>query len=131
MLRNRSLEFHCAWVSVKLETARSAWTRDIVPGTVLRLPVAHGEGAYFADRETLARLEEHDQVVFRYCNEHGGQSDEANFNGSANGIAGIMNERGNVLGLMPHPERAVEPLLGGDDGVTVLRSALNVVSAAV
>jgi phosphoribosylformylglycinamidine synthase I len=131
MLRNRHLEFHCSWVNVRLETTRGAWSSDIVPGSVLRLPVAHGEGAYFADERTLERIEEYDQVVFRYCDEHGRDSDGANFNGSAHAIAGIMNEQGNVLGLMPHPERAVEPLLGGGDGLRILRSALASVGAPV
>jgi phosphoribosylformylglycinamidine synthase I len=131
MLRNKSLLFHCDWVTVKIETARSIWTQGIEPGSVLRLPVAHGEGAYFADAETLERLEEHDHVVFRYCDERGNSNDAANFNGSSNGIAGIINERGNVLGLMPHPERAVEAVLGGDDGLAILRSAFASVNAAV
>lgn len=131
MLRNRSLQFHCAWVNVRLETARSVWTRGIEHGSVLRLPVAHGEGAYFADDETLERLEEHDQVIFRYCEPDGHIGEMANFNGSAHGIAGILNERGNVLGLMPHPERAVEAMLGGDDGALILRAALDAVAAAV
>lgn len=131
MLRNRSLEFHCAWVHVRLETTRSVWTHAVRPGKVLNLPVAHGEGAYYADEKTIERLEEHDQVVFRYCDADGITGDAANFNGSAAGIAGIVNVRGNVLGLMPHPERAVEGLLGGDDGVFILRSALDAVSAPV
>lgn len=130
LLRNRSLEFHCAWVDVRVETNRTAWTREITPGTVLHLPVAHGEGAYFADDETLDRMEANGQIVFRYCGPDGSDSDESNFNGSARAIAGVSNERGNVVGLMPHPERACDPLLGGTDGLLVLRSALAALSVA-
>lgn len=131
MLRNRSLEFHCAWIHVRVETTKTAWTNGLPAGAVLRLPVAHGEGAYFADDATLDQMEANGQVVFRYCDEGGAVGDAQNFNGAARSIAGITNERGNVVGLMPHPERAADPILGGTDGIAILRSALNAVSAAV
>lgn len=129
--RNRSLQFHCSWVTVRVESNNNAWTQTIDPGTVLRLPVAHGEGAYFADDTSLARLEANGQVVFRYCDETGGDTDTANFNGSSHSIAGISNVRGNVVGLMPHPERASDPLLGYTDGLLILRSALASLSVGV
>jgi len=131
LLRNKSLQFHCEWVGVRVETNRTAWTSGIVSGSLLRLPVAHGEGAYFADDETLDRVEANGQVVFRYCDPKGKSNALANFNGSARGIAGISNERGNVVGLMPHPERACDSLLGGVDGVRVFESALVALSVAV
>jgi phosphoribosylformylglycinamidine synthase len=98
---------------------------------VLQLPVAHGEGAFYADAGTLARLEESDQIVFRYCDHEGSGSDFANFNGSVDAIAGVCNEAGNVVGLMPHPERACDPLVGGGDGLAVFQSALAAVAASV
>lgn len=131
LLRNETLQFHCEWIHVRVETDRTVWTKEIEPGTVLRLPVAHGEGAYFADAGTLDRLEANGQVVFRYCTPEGEVLPGANFNGSERSIAGICNERGNVVGLMPHPERACERDLGGDDGLKILRSVLASVSAAV
>jgi phosphoribosylformylglycinamidine synthase I len=131
LLRNQSLQFHCAWVNVRVESVRTAWSHDLAPGSVLHLPVAHGAGAFFADDETLDRLESNGQIVFRYCEPTGGDSESSNFNGSARSIAGISNERGNVVGLMPHPERACDPLLGDVDGLPVLRSALSALSVAV
>jgi phosphoribosylformylglycinamidine synthase I len=131
LLRNKNLQFHCDWVNVRVETDRTMWTSKLPPQSVLRLPVAHGEGAFYADEATLDRLEENDQVVFRYCDVQGITTSDTNFNGSARGIAGISNEGGNVVGLMPHPERACDPLLGGTDGLEVLRSALSVLSVAV
>ena len=131
LLRNQNLEFHCDWVDVRVETDRTMWTCNLTPSSVLRLPVAHGEGAYYADEATLDRLEQNGQVVFRYCDAEGLATSDANFNGSARGIAGISNERGNVVGLMPHPERACDLLLGGQDGFFLLRSALTALSLAV
>jgi phosphoribosylformylglycinamidine synthase len=93
---------------------------------VLRLPIAHGDGRYYAADGTLERLEENRQVVFRYTDEHGVVTPETNVNGSANHIAGVSNEAGNVVGLMPHPERAYDLLIGGDDGLKVLSSVLAV-----
>ncbi len=124
LLRNASLRFHCFWTHVRIESDRTAWTAGISEGTVLRLPVAHGEGAYFADPETIARLEANGQIVARYSSADGTVSHETNRNGSVGSIAGIANERGNVVGLMPHPERASNPLVGGGDGLRLLRAVL-------
>lgn len=115
LARNIGLHFVCERRYVRVE-AEGPFSRACRPGEVLALPVAHGEGRFVADAEVLARLEGEGRVVFRYCNPEGEVSDAANPNGSTNHIAGILNARGNVCGLMPHPERAVEPLLGGSDG---------------
>lgn len=131
LLRNASLQFHCRWVDIRVESARTAWTHEVTPGEVLHLPVAHGDGAYFADDETLDRLEQNGQIVFRYCEPDGEVTADANFNGSARSIAGICNERGNVVGMMPHPERAADPLLGAVDGLKILRSALEYLNVEV
>lgn len=131
LLRNQSLEFHCRWVHVRVESSRTAWTHEVAPGDILQLPVAHGDGAYFADEETLDRLEHNDQIVFRYVGPDGRPDAASNFNGSARGIAGICNERGNVVGMMPHPERAVDPLIGGADGLRILSSALEYLHVSV
>ena len=124
LLPNGSLQFRSLWVHARVERSDTPWTSKIDDGTVLRLPVAHGEGRYFADPETLARLEENGQVVFRYTDASGNRVPEANPNGSVNEIAGICNEQRNVVGLMPHPERAFDALIGGDDGLKVLTSVL-------
>lgn len=124
LLRNASLEFTCTWVYVRVENAQTVWTRGLDPGTVLHLPIAHGEGRYYADEETLRRLETEGRVVFRYVDAAGQVTPQANPNGSLNNIAGVCNERGNVVGLMPHPERAFDRLVGGDDGLRVLSAVL-------
>jgi phosphoribosylformylglycinamidine synthase subunit PurQ / glutaminase len=123
LARNAGLTFLCRPVALRLERPDTPFTRAY-RATTLTLPIAHGEGSYHADGETLARLEGEGRVVFRYVNESGEAHPEANPNGSANGIAGIVNEGGNVLGMMPHPERAVEPLLGGADGRPLFASLL-------
>ena len=126
LLRNANLEFRCQWQHVRVERADTPFSAGLAPGRVLRLPVAHGEGRFFASPEELARLEAAGQIVFRYCDAVGKVTAEANHNGSLGAIAGICNERRNVVGLMPHPERAVEALLGGDDGLRLFESALAV-----
>ena len=131
LLRNASLHFHCFWTHVRIETDRTPWTAGIAEGTVLRLPVAHGEGAYFADAATLADIEANGQVVARYSSPEGTVSPETNRNGSVGSIAGVANERGNVVGLMPHPERAANDLVGGSDGLRLLRAVLVGMSAPV
>lgn len=128
---NRTLRFHCHWTHLRVEQSRTAWTQLLDEGALLRLPVAHGEGAYYADDETLARLEGEGRVAFRYCGANGDQTDAANPNGSVNNIAGVANEAGNVLGLMPHPERASNPLIGGEDGKRLLASVLGAMHVAV
>ncbi len=131
LLRNESLRFHCRWVDIRVETTRTAWTHEVTHGEVLKLPVAHGEGAYFADEETLDKLEANDQIVFRYCEPGGTVTPDANFNGSLRSIAGVCNERGNVVGMMPHPERASDPMLGTTDGLKILSSALEYLNVGV
>ncbi len=122
--RNQSLQYRCQWVHIRVENAHTPFTNACQPGQVLSMPISHGEGCYYADQETLALLESTGRVVFRYCTPQGQVTMEANPNGSLNNIAGITNERGNVLGMMPHPERACEPLLGGEDGLLIWRSLL-------
>ncbi len=124
LMRNDSLQYRCQWVHIRAENTASAWTAACRPGQVLRIPISHGEGRYFADEATLAALEAAGRVAFRYCTAEGEVTAEANPNGSLRNIAGIVNERGNVLGMMPHPERAVERLLGGEDGLYIWRSVL-------
>jgi len=122
LLRNRSLRFVCRPVNIRVERSETLFTNQCSEWQILSIPVAHGEGNYYADDETLARIEANNQVVFRYCDADGTISDSANPNGSARNIAGIINEQGNVLGMMPHPERHVESSLGNTDGLFVLRS---------
>jgi phosphoribosylformylglycinamidine synthase len=124
LLRNNSLSFSCQWVHVRVETDRSAFTAGIDPGSVLHVPIAHGEGRYFVDPDTLQRMQERDQIVFRYCDRSGSDRESANPNGSVNSIAGVCNVAGNVVGLMPHPERAYDAILGGTDGLKVLGAVL-------
>ncbi|HEX3724345.1 MAG TPA: phosphoribosylformylglycinamidine synthase subunit PurQ, partial [Nitrolancea sp.] len=126
LLPNGSLQFRSQWVTVRVERSDTPWTSRIDDGAVLKLPIAHGGGRYFADPETLSRLEENGQVIFRYTDSNGNLDPDANPNGSANAIAGICNERRNVVGLMPHPERAFDSLIGSDDGLQVLNSVLGV-----
>lgn len=122
LTRNEHLEFRCQWVHLRTETTDTAFTHLAAPREVLQIPISHGEGNYQADPATIARLEGEERVMFRYCSSAGEVIDAANPNGSINNIAGIVNERGNVLGMMPHPERAVESLLGSDDGAVIFRS---------
>ena len=122
LMRNRSVEFRCAPANLRVETTATPFTSELAVGQVLRVPVSHGEGNYFADPETLRQLEDTGRVVFRYVDEQGLVTDAANPNGSLNNIAGIVNEAGNVLGMMPHPERASDPLLGSSDGLEIFRS---------
>ena len=116
LVRNRSLSFICEWVRIRVETPRTAFTASCRQGEILRIPIKHGEGFYVADEATLKMLEDNGQVVFRYVNEVGEATEAANPNGALHNIAGVTNARGNVVGLMPHPEHAVESLLGGEDG---------------
>ena len=125
LLRNASCEFRCEWVHLRVEQSDSAFTLDCRPGQVLRIPISHGEGNFFADAATLESLERAGRVVFRYCAPDGRVTAAANPNGSLGNIAGISNARGNVIGMMPHPERACEALLGSEDGLAVFRSAIH------
>jgi phosphoribosylformylglycinamidine synthase subunit PurQ / glutaminase len=122
LVRNRSLKFQGERVWVRVDNADTAFTQRYVPGQVLHWHIAHGQGNYVADPDTLDELEAARRVVFRYVDESGVATDESNPNGSLNNIAGIINDQGNVLGLMPHPERSVEPLLGSADGLALFES---------
>ncbi len=122
MLRNRSLKFQCEQVHVKVEQTDTPFTLSCRHGQVLRIPIAHGEGNYYAEPETVELLERNRQVIFRYVTPAGEVTPEANVNGSLNSIAGICNETRNVVGLMPHPERACEAAVGSADGLVVLES---------
>lgn len=124
LMRNASLQFRCRWVHIRVERTETPWTVEIPHGTVLRLPIAHGDGRYVVDAEMLPQLEANRQIVFRYCTSAGALSTETNPNGATAHIAGVCNEAGNVVGLMPHPERGTELLTGGDDGLRILRSVL-------
>ena len=130
LLRNRDLKFHCEHVCVRVEQTDTPFTASATRGQVLRLPIAHGEGNYFADPETIAALESAGRVIFRYCDSSGQPGDAANPNGSVNSIAGICSENRNVVGLMPHPERACESPLGSKDGLVLFESVLHTLSTA-
>jgi len=131
LLRNESLQFRCQDVHLRVENVDTPFTRLCRPAQVLRIPISHGEGRYYADEATLDQLEANGRVVFRYCTADGEVPLEANPNGSLRNIAGIVNERGNVLGMMPHPERASESLMGGSDGLLLWRCVIEAGVAAV
>jgi phosphoribosylformylglycinamidine synthase len=128
LLRNRSVKFQCEQVHVRVEQTDTPFTIGARRGQVLKLPIAHGEGNFYAEPDVIERLEKNRQVVFRYTDAAGEATPEANPNGSLNNIAGICSEARNVVGLMPHPERACEPVLGSSDGLVVLESVLKAVS---
>ena len=122
LVRNRSLQFRCETIFLKIPTTDSPFTCEVPEDRLLCVPIAHGEGCYFADDEVLAKLRADDQILFQYASETGDLTDEANPNGSLLNIAGICNEGRNVCGMMPHPERASENILGADDGRLVFES---------
>ena len=124
LMRNAHLQFRCQWTHLRVENASSSFTNAATVGQVLRVPISHGEGNYFADPATISALEAENRVAFRYCAANGEVTDEANPNGSLGNIAGITNARGNVLGMMPHPERCCEGLLGGEDGKVIFESLI-------
>jgi phosphoribosylformylglycinamidine synthase len=124
LLRNASLQYRCGWVHVRTESLDTPFTRTARVGQVLRIPISHGEGRYHVGAETLDRLRANGQIVLRYCGPDGAITEAANPNGSLDHIAGICNEGRNVLGLMPHPERAAEALLGSEDGRLLLESVM-------
>ena len=124
LMRNRSLQFRCQPQHVRVERAEAPFTSLASQGDVLSIPISHGDGNYFADDATLERLEANGQIALRYCTADGVVDSSANPNGSRANIAGVTNEAGNVLGMMPHPERVVEPELGGVDGLVIMRSIL-------
>jgi phosphoribosylformylglycinamidine synthase I len=125
LIRNRSLQFRCEHIFLKTITTDSPFTNQIPSEKLLRIPIAHGEGCYFADPPTLARLSANNQVLWRYCDVQGGLTEISNPNGSLENVAGICNEARNVAGLMPHPERACESILGSDDGLLIFRSLIH------
>ncbi|HZG41933.1 MAG TPA: phosphoribosylformylglycinamidine synthase I, partial [Longimicrobium sp.] len=130
LVRNRTLKFRSRAIHLKVERAEPPFTSEYGVGQVLRIPIAHGEGCYIADPAVLDELEANGQVAFRYCDAEGNVVPAANPNGSVRNIAGIVNAAGNVLGMMPHPERAVDPLLGSTDGAPVFRALAGHLSVA-
>jgi len=124
LIRNRSLQFRCENIFIKTATSDSPFTNKIAEGKILRVPIAHGEGCYFADDATLNKLQTNRQVLWQYCTAAGDLAETANPNGSLLNIAGVCNEARNVAGLMPHPERASEPLLGCADGKAIFESLI-------
>ena len=125
LVRNPDLQLHCEHIFLRTATSDSPFTNQIPAGKILRIPIAHGEGCYFAGEETLAKLKTNNQILWQYCDANGNLTESANPNGSLLNIAGVCNERHNVAGLMPHPERASEPLLGSEDGKLIFESIVN------
>jgi phosphoribosylformylglycinamidine synthase len=125
MIRNELLNFVCKDIYLKVENKETVFTKGVNGKAALKIPIAHGEGNYFADENTLKELEDNNQIVFKYCGKNGSISNDANPNGSINNIAGIINKRGNVLGMMPHPERSSDPVLGKTDGSLIFKSLVN------
>jgi phosphoribosylformylglycinamidine synthase len=125
MLRNRSLQFICKPVHLKVKNSVTPFTRKLWDGQVLQVPIAHGEGNYYCDENTLQELKQNQQIVFTYCSPEGEESDAANPNGALANIAGITNQAGNVLGMMPHPERCSESIVGGIDGYLIFASMIS------
>ncbi len=129
LMRNRDLHFICDHINIKVETTDSPYTSEIAKDKILSIPIAHAEGNYFCDDETFNKLEANKQIIFRYCDENGNVTDQANPNGARSNIAGICNETRNVLGMMPHPERACEELLGSNDGRGIFSSLTKAIEA--
>ena len=128
LLPNVGLKYVCRWLHLRTESSATPFTSHIHPGQLLHIPIGHGEGNFYADDDTVQKLEDQDQVVFRYVDAEGKVTDEANPNGSLNNIAGIVNEGRNVLGLMPHPDRSSEQILGSDDGRLIFESMVTALS---
>jgi phosphoribosylformylglycinamidine synthase I len=131
LIRNECVQFRCKWVHLRVENPNTPFTDGLAKGEVLRIPIAHAEGNYIDSPENIAALKAREGVVFRYCNELGEVTPESNPNGAMDGIAGIVNERGNVMGMMPHPERACEKALGSDDGMKILGAIAGYVHSKV
>ncbi len=125
MLRNKGLRFICKFVNIRVENNSTPFTKNLKKGDVLKIPIAHMDGNYYLPPSELEKLKKNGNIVFRYCNEKGEINDEANPNGSMENIAGIVNERGNVLGMMPHPERASFSILGSEDGRKIFKSCID------
>lgn len=124
LMRNKTLKFVCGFVYVKVENNQTVFTKAYRAGQVIKIPIAHADGNYFADEQTVKRLEDNNQIVFSYSTANGRITDDANPNGAVKNIAAIMSKEGNVLGTMPHPERACESLIGGEDGIGVFDSII-------
>jgi phosphoribosylformylglycinamidine synthase I len=131
LMRNAVMQFRCQPQDLRVETSNSPYTNTVEAGTVINLPISHGEGNYYLDDATLEQLKAEDRIVFRYCDADGNPTPESNPNGSVDNIAGVLNERRNVLGMMPHPERASEALLGGTDGLVIWQSMLRALEVPV
>ena len=131
LTRNQDLHFICDRAPLKVERTNLPWTANYSSGEIITLPIAHGEGRYYADADTLKELEDNQQVLFRYSTATGHVNDEGNPNGSLNNIAGICNKKGNVLGMMPHPERASDEAIGGTDGIKLFEGILAAATTAV
>jgi len=125
LLRNANLQYRCEWTNLRVENDQTRFTEACDNGQLLRIPISHGDGNYYADPATLTEMEAHGQVAFRYANELGEITDSSNPNGSENNIAGVMNREHNVLGMMPHPERCCESVLGSEDGKFIFGSMLD------
>jgi phosphoribosylformylglycinamidine synthase len=130
LIRNRDLHFICDHIRVRVESTNTPFTHEMKPESVLRMPIAHAEGNFVCDDATLAELQGEDRIIFRYCDDNGETTEAANPNGSRDNIAGICSRERNVLGLMPHPERACEDALGSSDGREVFRSLAGILAAA-
>lgn len=131
LTRNRDLHFICDRVPLKVERTNLPWTANYSTGEIITLPIAHGEGRYYADEDTLKQVEDNQQVLFRYSTATGEINPEGNPNGSLNNIAGICNQKGNVVGMMPHPERASDRAIGGTDGLKLFQGIIAAATAAV
>ena len=124
LIRNNCVQFRCEWVNLRVEDSTNNFVSQCETGQVLKVPISHGEGNYYADRETINAMLDNNQIVFRYCDEFGEVTEESNPNGSLNNIAGIVNKNRNVLGMMAHPERCCEAELGGKDGLYIFESIM-------
>ena len=131
LIRNDCVQFRCKWVNIRVENANTPFTYGLKEGEVLRIPIAHAEGNYIDNPEKIAALKASKSVVFRYCSELGEITPESNPNGAMDNIAGIVNARGNILGMMPHPERACENALGSDDGMKILGAVAGYIHSRV
>jgi phosphoribosylformylglycinamidine synthase len=129
LLRNKNQQFICENVYLKAAHSNAIFSRKVPTEKLLKIPIAHGEGRFYADETTLAEIEANNQVIFRYCSPEGTPDEAWNLNGSLNAIAGVTNKKGNVFGMMPHPERASNPILGNTDGALIFESILDLVTA--
>ena len=125
LMPNDHLEFRCIWTDLRVENSNTIFTSQTIKGQTLHIPMSHGEGNYQADDITIQKLEDNGQIAFRYADSDGNVTAEINPNGSINNIAGIINDKGNVMGMMPHPEKASEKLIGGDDGNLIFKSMIH------